>query len=80
MHIYEDTSVRLGLASKLIIKCKICDANNSTRTSELTRHKYYDINLRIVYGMRCIGKGQKSAEEFCGMLDLPPPPKKFCDY
>lgn len=80
LHIYEDTSVRLGLASKLIIKCKICDANNSTRTSELTRHKYYDINLRIVYGMRCIGKGQKSAEELCGMLDLPPPPKKFCDY
>lgn len=78
--IEEDTSVRLGLSSKLRITCKNCNLCDSTRTSETTCDRFYDINLRMVYGMRCIGKGQKSAELLCGILDLPPPPAKFNDY
>ncbi|KAJ4428456.1 hypothetical protein ANN_24493 [Periplaneta americana] len=62
------------------MKCKKCDATNTSRTSVCTRHKYYDINVRLVYGLQSIGKGKKCGELLCGMLNLPPPPAKFSDY
>lgn len=80
LYISESINNRRGLCSELIMKCKICDANNTTRTSECTRHKYYDINVRLVYGLRCIGKGKKSGDLLCGILNIPPPPSKFSDY
>ena len=80
MTIVEDVTVRKGLASKLIIKCNSCKFENSMRSSKQTENKYYDINIRLVYGMRCIGKGYSGAKALCGMLDLPPPPAKFNNY
>ncbi|GBN04420.1 hypothetical protein AVEN_211923-1, partial [Araneus ventricosus] len=37
----------------------------------------YDINTRLVYGMRCIGKGKCATRTLCAVMDLPPPPVKF---
>lgn len=34
----------------------------------------YEVNLRLVYAMRCIGKGMTAAEEFSGVMNLPSPP------
>ncbi|GFT05053.1 uncharacterized protein NPIL_265111 [Nephila pilipes] len=36
-----------------------------------------DINIRLAYGMRCIGKGNSAAKTFCAVMNLPPPPAKF---
>lgn len=80
LYIEENISGRLGLCSQIVMKCKKCDAANTSRTSVCTRHKYYDINVRLVYGLRSIGKGKKCGELLCGMLNLPPPPTKFSDY
>ncbi|GFU07204.1 uncharacterized protein NPIL_607421 [Nephila pilipes] len=35
---------------------------------------------RLVYAMRCIGKGAESAVMFCGIMNLPPPPTKFTKF
>lgn len=40
----------------------------------------YDINVRLVYGMRTIGKGQTAAATLCGVLNLPTPPSQFSNY
>ncbi|GFV22464.1 uncharacterized protein TNCV_2839201 [Trichonephila clavipes] len=40
----------------------------------------YELNTRLVYAMRCIGKGAESARMFCGNMNLPPPPTKFSKY
>ncbi|GFW10936.1 uncharacterized protein TNCV_4459111 [Trichonephila clavipes] len=40
----------------------------------------YELNTRLVYAMRCIGKGAESARMFCGIMNLPPPPTKFSKY
>ncbi|KAF8773538.1 hypothetical protein HNY73_016193 [Argiope bruennichi] len=37
----------------------------------------YDINTRLVYAFRCIGKGKTAARAFCAVMDLPPLPAKF---
>ncbi|GFQ87729.1 hypothetical protein TNCT_310961 [Trichonephila clavata] len=37
----------------------------------------YEVNLRFVYGMRCIGIGKSAAQTFCALMNLPPPPAKF---
>ncbi|GFX01687.1 uncharacterized protein TNCV_4279671 [Trichonephila clavipes] len=40
----------------------------------------YELNTRLVYAMRCIGKGAESTRMFCGIMNLPPPPTKFSKY
>ncbi|GFT35810.1 uncharacterized protein NPIL_422681 [Nephila pilipes] len=39
-----------------------------------------DINIRLAYGMRYIGKGNSTAKTFCAVMNLPPPPSKFKRY
>lgn len=39
--------------------------------------KFYDLNLRLVYGLRTVGKGLTSALSLCGILNLPAPPSKY---
>lgn len=40
----------------------------------------YEINARLVYGLRSIGKGPTAAKTLCGILNVPPPPTKFLAY
>ncbi|GFT77087.1 reverse transcriptase domain-containing protein, partial [Nephila pilipes] len=42
--------------------------------------KLLAVNNRLVYAMRCIGKGAESAVMFCGIMNLPPPPTKFTKF
>jgi hypothetical protein len=35
----------------------------------------YNVNVRLAYAMRYIGKGWKAAQTFCSMMDIPPPPR-----
>ncbi|GFS69591.1 uncharacterized protein NPIL_102801 [Nephila pilipes] len=44
------------------------------------KNGFDDINIRLAYGMRCIGKGNSAAKTFCAVMNLPPPPAKFEHY
>ncbi|GFV18878.1 uncharacterized protein TNCV_4757631 [Trichonephila clavipes] len=37
----------------------------------------YEVNTRLAYAMRSVGKGEAAAKVFCGVMNLPPPPKRF---
>ncbi|KAG8250939.1 hypothetical protein J6590_103394, partial [Homalodisca vitripennis] len=43
-------------------------------------NKFFDVNIRCVYGLRAIGKGSVSSEPLFGLLNLPNPPEKFSRY
>lgn len=74
----EDVCSRKGLAVNLMLHCTKC--NNSTNAMTSTMSKCYNVNNRLVYALRCIGKGQRAAQIFCGVMNLPPPPAKFARY
>ncbi|KAJ4436588.1 hypothetical protein ANN_16621 [Periplaneta americana] len=46
-------------------------------TSAMNRNRLYNVNTRLVYGMRSIGKGRHAAQTFCAIMNLPPPPARF---
>ncbi|GFV57963.1 uncharacterized protein TNCV_2572591 [Trichonephila clavipes] len=72
----EDLKSFRGLAVSLEIICHNCGESTSTMPSKIS-NKCYDVNLRLTYGMRAIGKGGAAARIFCGLMNLPPPPAKF---
>ncbi|GFY25060.1 uncharacterized protein TNCV_2692511 [Trichonephila clavipes] len=72
----EDLKSRRGLAVSLEIIGHNCGESTSTMSSKIS-NKCYDVNLRLTYGMRAIGKGGAAARIFCGLMNLPPPPAKF---
>ncbi|GFY14896.1 uncharacterized protein TNCV_234461 [Trichonephila clavipes] len=37
----------------------------------------YEVNTRLAYAMRSVGKEGAAAKVFCGVMNLPPPPKRF---
>ncbi|GFV25134.1 uncharacterized protein TNCV_592001 [Trichonephila clavipes] len=73
----EDLKSRRGSAVSLEIICHNCGESTSTMSSKIISNKCYDVNLRLTYGMRAIGKGGAAARIFCGLMNLPPPPAKF---
>ncbi|GFV30110.1 uncharacterized protein TNCV_4827261 [Trichonephila clavipes] len=75
----EDLKSRRGLAVSLEIICHNCGESTSTMSSKIS-NKCYDVNLRLTYGMRAIGKGGAAARIFCGLMNLPPPPAKSKVY
>ncbi|GFX48104.1 uncharacterized protein TNCV_4114391 [Trichonephila clavipes] len=75
----EDLKSRRGLAVSLEIICHNCGESTSTMSSKIS-NKCYDVNLRLTYGMRAIGKGGAAARIFCGLMNLPLPPAKFERY
>ena len=76
IEVCEKIDSRRGLASKIYLNCKVCEKNASSMTSKLVSGNY-EVNLRFAYALRCIGRGQKAAQTFCGLMNLPPPPTKF---
>ncbi|GFV72622.1 DUF1758 domain-containing protein [Trichonephila clavipes] len=69
-------SSRKGLATSVSATCKYCGSGHTSMTSN-TVSDGYEVNLRFVYGMRCIGIGKSAAQIFCAPMNLPPPPAKF---
>ncbi|GFW30720.1 uncharacterized protein TNCV_4088401 [Trichonephila clavipes] len=63
---------------------KLCtnetEPSASERKIKCDSSENYELNTRLVYAMRCIGKGAESARMFCGIMNLPPPPTKFSKY
>ncbi|GFV56888.1 uncharacterized protein TNCV_1869291 [Trichonephila clavipes] len=74
-----------GGAVELDIICDICSYSYNFCSSkkckaEIGKPSTYEVNTRLVYAMRCIGKGAEAARMFCGIMNLPPPPTKFSKY
>lgn len=75
---------RNGLACQLSLSCLKCDRSNAFWTSSEckpnpTEH-YFEINMRLFYGLRCIGKGGEGGKVLCGMLNLPRPSTAYTKY
>ncbi|GFS51158.1 uncharacterized protein TNCV_3532611 [Trichonephila clavipes] len=61
--------LKIKVAAKALRLCIVMTSN--------TVPDGYEVNLRFVYGMRCIGIGKSAAQIFCALMNLPPPPAKF---
>lgn len=70
----EVSFMRKGCSSCLRLFCASCGWKHSFYTSKKIK-KHFEVNRRLVYGMRSIGQGASSAKRFCGVMNMPPPPK-----
>ncbi|GFW60917.1 uncharacterized protein TNCV_4871281 [Trichonephila clavipes] len=73
-----------GLATELLIYCEFCGLIQPLLNTRFTNTvvnkkdtKMYEMNTRLAYAMRSVGKGEAAAKVFCGVMNLPPPPKRF---
>lgn len=76
-----------GLAAKLTFICDNCDFQfsfyNSQQKSVVindTKKMCFEINIRLPYGLRAIGKGVTAGRMLCGILNLPRPMEHFTKY
>ena len=68
---------RYGLATKCKILCRYCDfAKEFWSSSKVEGGRTFDVNERLVYAMRSIGKGLGGAQTFLPLMNLPAPVKK----
>ena len=72
----EDNLKRKGCASTLRLLCEQCGWKHSFCTSK-KQGKSFEVNRRIVYGMRTLGKGYAGARKFCTIMNMPPPLRKL---
>lgn len=71
----EDNLKWKGCASTLRLLCEQCGWKHSFCTSK-KQGKSFEVNRRIVYGMRTLGKGYAGARKFCTIMNMPPPPNE----
>ncbi|GFV91475.1 hypothetical protein TNCV_2384351 [Trichonephila clavipes] len=62
-----------GGAVELDIICDICSYSYNFCSpkkckAEIGKPSTYEVNTRLVYAMRCIGKGAEAARMFCGIM------------
>lgn len=78
------TVAHIGLAATLELFCAHCSFSEKFCSSKKVvcdnGKPFYDVNIRLVYGLRSIGKGQASGQMLCAMLNLPQPPTRFLAY
>jgi hypothetical protein len=79
-----NTKVHVGVASQLELYCPFCDFSekfyNSKKVDNSSSSNIFDINIRLVYALRSIRRGQKAGQMLCGVLNVPQPPSKFSLY
>lgn len=68
LNLCEET--RYGLCSHFVLKCKKCDFCKGFTSSKKSVN-LSEINTRLVYGMRQIGKGFSAAYKLCATLNMP---------
>ncbi|GFU44588.1 uncharacterized protein NPIL_472501 [Nephila pilipes] len=77
--ISNDSGTRRGLYVNLVLKRIYCGHATSAMSSDKS-NGFDDINIRLAYGMRCIGKSNRAEKTFCAIKNLPLPPAKFERY
>ncbi|GFS96102.1 uncharacterized protein TNCV_3309191 [Trichonephila clavipes] len=73
-----------GLATEFSVSCETCGFSQpflNTDTYMFSCNgkecKYYEVNTRLSYAMRCIGKGESSSKILCGVMNLPTLSQRF---
>lgn len=73
-----------GLAFEMEIFCSHCKYvhkfNSSEAVTTSDKNKLFDVNIRMVYGLRSVGKGMAAGRMLCGIMNLPQPPTKILPY
>lgn len=74
---------QFGLASKMLLVCNICqyesyffNSNKCIVDVAGQQEQAFEVNLRLAYGLRSIGKGPSAARMLCGVMNLPSPSVK----
>jgi hypothetical protein len=80
IELFENCKKRRGLATSIGARCVECQSSSSTMTSKVTRDKLYELNVRYVYGLRSIGKGNAAGKTLSAVMNLPQPPTRFGTY
>jgi hypothetical protein len=84
LRLLEVDEKRNGLACQLSLVCLKCDKENLFWTSNecktSTNESLFEVNLRMFYGLRCIGKGGEGGKVLCGILNLPRPSTAYTKY
>lgn len=72
----------IGLAATLNFECNSCSSKYSFKSSKMNPvfKQIYDVNVRLVYALRCIEKGLEAGQLFCALMNLPPCTQKFRSY
>lgn len=73
------TSYRQGLSVKLSIKCNSCKYEVSQYNSSREWQGKSEVNVRLAYAFRSIGKGEQAAQTVCALMNLPSP-AEFRNY
>lgn len=69
-----EESVR-GNSSVFVICCPKCKTTKKINSCPMQgpRNTVPEINLRLIYTMRCIGQGLAGLKTFCNVMNMPPP-------
>ena len=65
---------RKGCTSCLRLLCCTCGWTEQFNTSAQI-DRCFEVNRRFVYATRSIGCGQAAGKRFCGLMNMPPPPR-----
>ncbi|GFS94389.1 hypothetical protein TNCV_2014231 [Trichonephila clavipes] len=72
------------LATEFSVSCETCGFSQPFRITDAymvswneKESKYYEVNTRLSYAMRYIGKVKSSAKVLCGVMNLPNPSQRF---
>lgn len=82
----EERKQRNGLASLLVLDCLDCEFKTEFWSSDKCKARpgrekqLFEINSRLFYGLRSIGKGAEAGKMLCGMLNLPAPSTAVSKY
>ena len=74
----EDENQSSGVVCTLHIVCEKCKTDCSFMTSS-SNSWIYDANMRLCYGMRCIGVGREGTNLLCGIMNMPSPVSRYTD-
>lgn len=79
---FGESGERCGLAATFNLTCQSCKATDSYDNSPplLDNPNKREINMRFIYAMRTIGRGNAAARMFNALMDLPQPPSHFTGY
>ena len=72
LSLMENTFDRKGCASMLRIFCNNCGWKTEEYSSK-KQTQSFEVNRRLVYAMRSLGKGHSGAKKFCILMNMPPP-------
>lgn len=68
-------SNRKGLSCTVNVSCINCKYTESMSNSNKIPKGHAEVNVRLAYGFRCIGKGEQAARTVCALMNMPQPPE-----